>query len=372
MMGFCDTSIQCFDFVQFQEKLASVQGKRVVFFLSESGEKRWNLCNCANDLGKNNFVCRINQTYENPTIYDIVQVLSSIGNFGEIDTIIAIGGGSTIDMAKAVRSFYRFPISLTEKELRNQLQNKQIEVYNGNVDLIAIPTTAGTGSELTSWATIWDFKTLTKYSLDSEKLKPTEAWIVSELTYSLSATLQLSTGLDALCHAVEAFWSVHTSPVVQEISYRAIDLILNNLHDATNKGDILLKERMCQASVLSALAFSQTRTTACHSISYPLTMLHHIPHGYAVAITLPDVLELNKGSYKNSELLMQLFKQQGGVHDWLRAVCEDTIELSLRTWGVKEKDIKNIAEKSFTLGRVDNNPVSLTQCDVEKILQRHL
>ena len=126
-MGFCDTRIKYFSLVQFQETLTKIHNKHIVLLLSKNGEERWNLYNCVSDLEKNNLVSKINDTYENPTIYDIEQVLDRISGLKEIDTIIAIGGGSTIDIAKAIRCFYRFSIPVSEDELRNQFSSKQVE-----------------------------------------------------------------------------------------------------------------------------------------------------------------------------------------------------------------------------------------------------
>ena len=372
-MGFCNTDIEYFQYEQFIGKLEEICNKHIVLFLSTNGEQRWKLESSLKMLEKNNAVVyRVCNTFENPTVQDIVQVLNSIKDAECIDMMLAIGGGSTIDMAKAICAFYRPYTILSQREIMQQIQNKRIELCNDRIGLIAVPTTAGTGSELTSWATVWDFDNSVKYSISHACLKPKEAWIVPQLTYDMPVLLQLSTGLDALCHATEAFWSKHTNPIAQEIAYRAIQLILDNMENAVIRQDIACKEQICYASVLSGMAFSQTKTTACHSISYPLTMLYHVPHGLAAAMTLPDVFESNQGHYPNSKLLFELFAEHDGLKKWLWKVCKGTIELSLKTWDVEERDIGSIAEKAFTLGRMDNNPVSLSQSDVEKMLRCHI
>ena len=103
-----------------------------------------------------------------------------------------------------------------------------------------MPSTAGTGSEVTQWATIWDEDKNAKYSIDDPRLKPKMAIIVTQLTLSMPAEMTLSSGLDAMSQAMESFWSKHTTPVVQQISYRAVEIIVNNLKNAIIQPDNLL------------------------------------------------------------------------------------------------------------------------------------
>jgi alcohol dehydrogenase class IV len=167
-----------------------------------------------------------------------------------------------------------------------------------------------------------------------------------------------------------AYWSKHTTPLVQEIAYRSIQLTIENLKYAVeNPDDLPTREKLCKASVLSALAFSQTRTTACHSISYPLTMMFGIPHGLAAAITLDAVGEINKNHFPNDEQLFKLFDKYNGIKNYIDTTCKGIINMRLSSFGVKEIDIPKIADKAFTGGRMDNNPVDLTKEDVYKVLR---
>mgnify|MGYP000952199027 CR=1 FL=1 len=253
--------------------------------------------------------------------------------------------------------------------ITNLIKNKG---YKGKtfVDIIAVPSTAGTGSEVTQWATIWDENKEGKFSIDDINLKPKMALIIPELTLTVPIKMTLSTGLDAMCQAIEAYWSRHTNPIVQEISYRSVELIIQNLRKAVEKPeDLNIREKLCKASVLAALAFSQTRTTACHSISYPLTMLHGIPHGFAAAITLEAVGKINRGNFPNDEQLFQLFNNYQGIMNWIDITCEGIIDLRLSSFGIKEEDIPVIVSNAFTGGRMDNNPVDLSIDDVTEILK---
>ena len=161
----------------------------------------------------------------------------------------------------------------------------------------------------------------------------------------------------------------HTNPIVQEI-YRAIELIVQNLREAIEEPyNLIIREDLCKASLLAGLAFSQTRTTACHSISYPLTIFYNIPHGLAAAITLDAVSKINKGHFPNDAMLFDLFDEYGGIMNWINMVSEGVVEMKLSKFGITLQDIQLIADNAFTAGRMDNNPVNLSKDDVVKILQ---
>ena len=120
--------------------------------------------------------------------------------------------------------------------------------------------------------------------------------------------------------------------------------------------------------MLAGLAFSQTRTTACHSISYPMTMLYGVPHGLAAAMTLAQVAEKNRGHFENDGELFAVFAPYGGIQHWLDTVCGGVVSLRLSGFGIAPDQIETLAEHSFTGGRMDNNPVDLTGEDVRTIL----
>lgn len=369
---FCSTEIRFLDRQNGIKFLLEETGKHPVLLLSKNGISRWGLESLVQLLKeKGDAFIWISDISENPTQKDIQTTLKTIDTT-PVDTVIAIGGGSTIDIAKGICAFYE-PTknnSYSLDELTFRIQTKSYP-QNDSVKIIAVPTTSGTGSELTQWATIWDYGGEGKHSLDSLKLKPELALIIPELTLTMSPVLTLSTGLDALCHAVEAYWSKFTTPVVQEIAYRAIELIMENLGQVlTELDNIYLRENMSRASVLSALAFSQTRTTACHSISYPLTQFHNVPHGMAAAFSLSDVAKINKGSFPHSDELFELFERYGSIENWMNNVCSGVISLKLKSFGVQPDDLEKIADYAITKGRMDNNPVPISKEDIRKILER--
>lgn len=374
-MPFCSTEINFIGKEEMIQRLLSLDIYNIMLVMSESSAQRWDMISFINKLKQkcedlNGTLTWINKVSVNPTQEDIIESLYQIGD-KKADIIVAFGGGSSIDLAKGISAFYN-PNRIknySEEEITNIIINKDYKNKSEFIDIIAVPSTAGTGSEVTQWATIWDVNKTGKLSIDDSMLKPKVAIIVPELTLSMPKNMTLSTGLDALSHAIESYWSRHTTPVVQDIAYRSVELIVKNLIKVINSpDDICLREKLCKASVLAGLAFSQTRTTACHSISYPLTMYFGIPHGLAVSITLDAVSKINKGYFKNDIELFSLFNKYGDIKNWIEAVSEDIINMRLSTFGVKEKDIPMLVDNAFTGGRMDNNPVDLKKNDVSEIL----
>lgn len=373
-LPFCNTEISFLDKEEMKRELLNLNLTNIVLILQNDLAEKWDIVSFIEDLKKRNDLQNgsftwIKEVEINPTPESIVNALEQIGT-QDVNVVVAIGGGSSIDLAKAISLFHdrEKNVQYTRDEITNIINNK---MYKNDkfIDIIAIPTTAGTGTEVTQWATIWDVSNNSKLSIDHPFLKPKKAIIVPELTLSVPPIITLATGLDALSHAIEAYWSKHTTPMVQEIAYRAIELIIQNLSIAIHEpNNFNAREKLCRASVLSGLAFSQTRTTACHSISYPLTMMFGMPHGLAASITLDPVGKINKGHFPNDEQLFALFCEYNGINNWIKTVYEGLINLRLSSFGISEKDIPIIVNKAFTSGRMDNNPVELSKNDVVDIL----
>ena len=211
--------------------------------------------------------------------------------------IIALGGGSVIDAAKVLASSNNGfePVRLFLKTGRGE---EQLATY----PIIAIPTTAGTGSEVTHWATVWDTKAQKKYSLARETLYPTHAVVDPELMLGLPKVLTISTGLDALSHALESLWNRNSNPVSANHAVFAASEILATLKQLVDDlQNIELRSRVARASLFAGLAFSNTKTALAHSVSYPITLKYKIPHGLACSFSLPMVLASVIGEDKDCD-----------------------------------------------------------------------
>lgn len=371
---FCSTEIVFSNKEKMKERLLSIESVRLVLVMSGSSATRWEMLPFIRTMegrcqSKNGSFVWINAVSANPTQKNIVDALHRIGK-RYIETIIAVGGGSAIDIAKGIAAFQDASKNET-RTLDEITESIKGGAYKGRKypEIIAVPSTSGTGSEVTQWATVWDERKACKFSIDAPGLKPVLALIVPELTASMPPSMTLSTGLDTMCQAIEAYWSRHTTPLVQEIAYRAIQLVIAFLQKGLDEPrDLETRENLCRASVLAGLAFSQTRTTACHSISYPLTLMFGIPHGLAASITLDPVGQINRGHFPNDDELFALFEPFGGIAGYIDSACEGILRMRLAAFGVTASDIPKIVENAFTAGRMNNNPVVLSKDDIFDIL----
>jgi alcohol dehydrogenase class IV len=291
------------------------------------------------------------------------------------ELIIAIGGGTSIDFAKAISALYEYSANgeITVGDIVDIITSKKYLENENFIPIIASSTTAGTGSDCTKWATIWDYDNTKKYSIDADYLYPSQSWLVPELTLTLPKSLTLSTALDALSHACEAYWSVSTNKIVQVLSRDAIGLIVEYLPKVLNDRDnIEYRKKVYMGAFFAGLAFSNTRTTACHSISYPLTLLYGIPHGYAVALTLAEVLKRNKDYIEDYDLFMDAWNASSveEIDKWITDVSKDIQPLKLSQFDVKADEIDDIIKLTFTGGRMDNNPIIFDETEVRDILSK--
>ena len=309
----------------------------------------------------------------NPTVKHLASSLANLIGEGDKPTcILAIGGGSCIDLAKGISALWS-PAKVEgslEDSIRTAIHAKKYQDYPF-IDIVAMPTTAGTGSEVTHWATLWD--THEKLSVDCTACSPKAAILIPEWTVGMPPALTLSTGLDALCHAMEAFWAKATNPLSQTLALSAVERVRQVLPlTLSNPFDVDSRQEMCMASLLAGLAFSQTRTTACHSLSYPLTLQYGLPHGFAAAVTLPSVLRRNRTIVPEISRLEALFPLDGGFETWLRQTCGGIQSLRLSAFGIREGGLLHIAEAAFTKGRMDNNPVLFSTEECLRILRECL
>lgn len=249
----------------------------------------------------------IEDVQPNPDVAQLRPMYQSFWqNYAHCDCIVALGGGSSIDTAKALMVA---TASGQFDELVELLSSDRALQVSDHKPLIAIPTTAGTGSEVTPWATIWDSEQQRKYSLHLDCTWPTAAIIDPELMLSLPENITVSTGLDALSHALEAIWNVNANSISDTFAVAAIQEILQCLpalqHDLSN---LQLRSRMAFAALQAGLAFSNTKTALAHSISYEMTLHYGLTHGIACSFTLAMVLEMAWGvNLDRDQVLQQIF-----------------------------------------------------------------
>ncbi len=303
----------------------------------------------------------------NPTVNQLLHIYKETRDFAP-SLILAAGGGSVMDIGKSLCCLYG-------RNIENADDIRNLIAEGGDVRpasaWIGIPTTSGTGSEVTCWATIWDPEQGKKRSLENHRNFAAAAIADPVMTKDLPLPLSVSTALDAVSHAAESCWAKSSNPVSQALALYAIRTIMQNMDDLTaGKGSA--REAMARGSMIAGLAFSNTKTTACHSISYPLTLRYGIPHGTAVSMLLSPVLALNKDSIKDPSPLLQALgvRSADQLGDKIRSYLTRSGQAaSLSGWGVPAADLPLLAGQGITKGRADNNPVPLTQKIIETILR---
>lgn len=241
----------------------------------------------------------------NPELEDLEAVTQQYRT-RHIQGIIALGGGSAIDAAKVLAVTLCCEL---EQPLVEVLRQSKSHNWDNKLPLIVIPTTSGTGAEVTPFATVWDKLHHKKYSVTGDKVFPDVALLDPALTVSLPEFETLYTSLDAISHALESLWNVNRSPISEAFAVQSLNLALKALPKLRKQpGDIDARADMQQASLLAGLAISQTRTAIAHSISYPLTSHYNVPHGIACSFTLPALIDeylKSKPDEKNKELMLR-------------------------------------------------------------------
>jgi alcohol dehydrogenase class IV len=302
----------------------------------------------------------------NPNFNDCSEIIHFC-NDNYFDGVIAIGGGSVMDLAKVIIS----SLSLQESNILRLIDHKSI--YPNTIPSIFIPTTHGTGSEVTMWGTIWNLKEKKKYSISSPSLYPTIAILDGSLTLTLSLKYSIITILDTLSHSFESIWNKSANKKSTELAIEAITIILKNIEAFKETPENLaIRSKFLIASNIAGLAFSNTKTAAAHSISYPLTINFDIPHGIASSITLPSLINFNKSKIdlELNEIIKGVnFNDISILQNFIRDIPHKIFKNNLKSWGILKTDLKTIAKLSFSSSRMQNNILKITEPDVLKILE---
>jgi len=345
-------------------KLIKIKDAKILLIFTSSMEKYGFLKKLLSKL--NGFhVTLYKNTSQNPTP-EIVDSITNLFRNNNCNFIIGMGGGSTIDLAKSIS------ILQSNKYTSRKYLYKESDLINETCPFIAIPSTSGTGSEVTPWATIWDMKNKRKLSLENYSMFPTQCIVDPELTYSLPKYQTALTGMDALTQAIESYWSRNSQEISDIYSLSAIKIILENLEDAYLTGEKNSRINMALGSLMGGLAFSNTKTSICHSLSYPMTIHFNIPHGQAVSITLASFLEWNEDALKpklNKLLSAMGTKSVKESSDKIKILMKSIgLKTNLTDLNINQSQIKTIIKEGFYNERSDNNPRKILEQDAEKLL----
>ena len=292
----------------------------------------------------------------------------------KVDGIIAVGGGSAIDSAKVLAATFDYTGNIADLFGENLVAGRALP-------LIAIPTTAGTGSEVTNIAILADPVAHVKKGIVSDYLLPDVAIVTPEMTLSCPKHITAASGVDAFVHALEAYLSVNASPITDALASKAMTLIFHSLPLAYANGhDVKAREDMATGSLMAGLAFGNAGVGAVHALAYPLGGRFHLSHGMSNAVMLPHVMRWNIGACQQRFIDVAGFlhlpvanKSQleiaNQVVDAIEALCR-TVEIpaTLRDFDISDDAIPLLAEEASKVTRLlRNNPRVLSKQDIAQI-----
>ncbi len=316
------------------------------------------------------------ETEGNPSVETVDKATKAYKESGA-DFIIALGGGSPMDVAKAVGVVAKYGGSITEYEGGGK-------VPGDIVPLIAIPTTAGTGSEVTSFSVITDHSRNYKLTVVSYKLLPSYAILDADLITTAPASVAAACGIDALVHALEAYISKAASPFSDAMAEKALEMLGKNIRAyVADRTNVEAAEGMLIGSLFAGIAFSWARLGDVHAMSHPVSAFFDVPHGVANAILLPTIVEYNALADQGKYLKIYNYTSKTPVYEdefepfmlveLLRKLnAELGIPASLSEVGVTSDKFDAMADDAMKSGNIAVNPRSTTKKDVLALYEKAL
>ena len=315
------------------------------------------------------------ETEGNPSTETVAKAAEMYKSCGA-DFLVAFGGGSPMDVAKAVAVVAKFGGKITDYEGAGTVPGEP-------VPLIALPTTGGTGSEVTAAAVITDHSRNYKLTVFDAKLIPKAAILDPDFLTTAPAGIAAACGIDAMVHAIEAYISRAASPFSDAMAEKALELIGKNLRRyVANRTDLEAASGMLTGSLFAGIAFSWARLGDVHAMSHPVSAYFDVPHGVANAILLPTVMEFNAladdGKYENIYDYIALnpsseyFEPQDLV-ELLKELNESLgIPACLADVGVKADNFDAMADDAMKSGNIAVNPRTTTKKDILALYQKAL
>ena len=292
----------------------------------------------------------------------------------QAEALVALGGGSPMDVAKAVGVQARYGGSITEYEGADKVPGEIVRI-------IAIPTTAGTGSEVTPFSVITDTARNYKLTVYSYKILPHFAILDPQLIMTAPAGIAAACGVDAMIHAWEAYTSLWANPFSDAMAEKALELIGRSIRRfVANRGDLDAASDMMTGSNFAGIAFAWARLGNVHAMSHPISAYFHVPHGVANAILLPTIVEYNaladNGRYEKIYNYIHRSRQDkpfvpSMLADEARSLlAELSLPASLREVGVTEDLFEKMADDAMASGNIKVNPRQTTKKDVIELYKK--
>lgn len=303
-----------------------------------------------------------------PTIQTVEEIRDALEE-GDHDSVIGLGGGSPMDAAKAAAALATNPGPVLDYAGKDKVENPPLLT-------VAVPTTAGTGSEVTMFSVLTDVESNSKVSIASMQIMPRLALLDPELTTGLSPSLTAATGIDALSHAVESYGSVWSHPIAEGLALRAIEITGDSLRRAVaDGGDREARRGMLMASLIAELAANSTRLGIAHALAIPVGAQHHVPHGLAVATLLPSTVSFNESAdpSRYARIAQALGNEGEPASQTISRLTHDVgIEDGLADWGVEEDGLADLAGLALKSDNVQANPREANREELVMVLREAL
>lgn len=365
------------------DELKHLSGKKAIIVVGGGSMKRFGfLDRVVENLKEAGIETRLFEGVEpDPSVETVMKGAAAMREF-EPDWIIAMGGGSPIDAAKAMWAFYEYP----DTKFEDLITPFAFPTLRQKAKFLAIPSTSGTATEVTAFSVITDYQKGIKYPLADFNITPDIAIVDPDLAETMPAKLTAHTGMDALTHAIEAYVSTLNSPFTDPLALKAIEMVFTYLPDSYN-GDMTAREQMHYAQCLAGIAFSNALLGIVHSMAHKTGAAFstgHIPHGCANAIYLPYVIQYNAKDATAMKRYADIARAVGltGTTDselvaaLIAKIDAYNVKLNipktLKDFGVNEAEfnekLPKIAELAVGDACTGSNPRAITPAEMEKLL----
>ena len=340
--------------------------KHVLIFCTASAFKRHSKDPCLNEVFAQPNVMFEHSFDSNPSLLDVIKISDKYKD-SSLDLIVGLGGGSAMDVAKIAS--VSIPANEIGIDINDLLTNSSCFLQFDEINCIQVPTTAGTGSEVTPFATVWDYENQQKKSLNHSSMFAKKAFIDPDFLSEIPLEISLSTGLDALNQAFESIWNINANEITRSYSIRSAELALKVLPDIDqSSNNPRLREKLAFASLFAGLAISQTRTSICHSISYPLTLKYGISHGMACAFSMLEVYKYNS-EYIKDDIEKIMFNLKEDPYIILKNIFRKYELNSFFINALPDKSaFTDSIEDYITAGRFENNIRKCNHADLINII----
>ncbi len=298
---------------------------------------------------------------ENPSL-DVLQKGNRLARDNHSNLIIGIGGGSSMDAAKGIAV-----LATNEGSMTDYMNGRPLE--RDPLPVICIPTSSGTGSEVTPYAVFTDRENENKGGFAHNKIFPCVSIIDPELTYSMPETVVANTGIDVLTHAIESYLSTESFLMNDHLALHAVDMVIKNLEKACKKEKEAMNT-MAYASMISGIAITHAGTILLHIMGYPLTVFHQVPHGKASGILLPAFMHFMKESSSVQDkviVIEKMFEDKGGIEAFVNGIG---ISTKLSDYGVKKSELNLYVQKTIVKSDVKITPAEITESVILDIYKK--